>query len=96
MKTLIKALDIVFSIGCSSSSGEVVARRDDGGKLSRDPSGVMPVPGPFGAAITTRLRVTETDIVVLDAVAEHLGRLRRADLTAVSRPEPLDPSLDGP
>jgi hypothetical protein len=31
---------------------------------------------------------------VLDLVAEHLGRLRRADLVAVSRPEPVDAGLD--
>src|SRR4029453_17308481 len=31
---------------------------------------------------------------VLDLVAEHLGRLRRADLAAVTRPEPLDPEID--
>ena len=37
----------------------------------------------------------DDDERVLDLVAEHLGRLRRADLAAVSRPEPLDPALDG-
>lgn len=31
---------------------------------------------------------------MLDAVADHLGALRRADLAAVSRPEPVDPALD--
>jgi hypothetical protein len=33
---------------------------------------------------------------VLDAVARHLGRLRRTDLAAASRPEPLDAGMDGP
>ena len=37
-----------------------------------------------------------TDIVVLNAVAEHLGRLRHADLIAVSHPEPVNPGLDSP
>lgn len=55
---------------------------------------VKPVPGPSGAAITTRLRLTPDDEFVLNAVAEHLGRLRRADLARVSRPAPLDPSTD--
>jgi hypothetical protein len=56
---------------------------------------VEPVPGPAGVAITTRLRMTSNDEHVLDLVAEHLGRLRRADLTSVTRPEPLDPETDG-
>ncbi len=42
----------------------------------------------------TRLRVTSADEVVLDAVAGHLGRLRRADLAAVSHPEPHALKLD--
>ena len=42
--------------------------------------------GPTGAVITTRLRVTPADEVVLDAVAGHLGRLRRADLAQTCRP----------
>jgi predicted transcriptional regulator len=46
-------------------------------------------------AITTRLRTTPDDEHVLDLVAEHLGRLRRADLARVCHPAPLDPSLDG-
>jgi IS605 OrfB family transposase len=50
--------------------------------------GVKPVAGPSGVAIATRLRTTPDDERVLDLVAEHLGRLRRADLAAVSRPEP--------
>ena len=56
--------------------------------------GVKPTAGPPGAAIVTRLRVTSADEVVLDAVAGHLGRLRRADLAAVSHPEPLALKLD--
>jgi IS605 OrfB family transposase len=44
-------------------------------------------------AITTRLRTTPADERVLDLVAEHLGRLRRADLVTVTRPEPLNPAL---
>ncbi len=57
--------------------------------------GVKPVAGPTGVAITTRLRTTSDDERVLDLVAEHLGRLRRADLTRDSHPVPRDPSLDG-
>jgi hypothetical protein len=48
--------------------------------------GVKPVAGPSGVAITTRLRVTPADKAALDAVAGHLGRLRRADLARVCRP----------
>ncbi|HET9876116.1 MAG TPA: hypothetical protein VFQ37_10155, partial [Mycobacterium sp.] len=44
---------------------------------------------PAGVAIRTRLSTTDDDDRVLDVVAEHLGRLRRADLAAVVRPEPL-------
>ena len=40
-------------------------------------------------AITTRLRTSNADEAMLDAVAAHLGRLRRADLSAVCRPQPL-------
>jgi IS605 OrfB family transposase len=57
---------------------------------------VKPVAGPSGIAITTRLRATPGDEAVLDAVAGHLGRLRRADLAAVSCPETLGSDLDGP
>jgi IS605 OrfB family transposase len=46
------------------------------------------VAGPSGGAIRTRLRTTAGDDVVLDAVAGHLGRLRRADLARVCRPAP--------
>src|SRR6266480_665156 len=60
----------------------------------REWRGVKPVPGPSGAAITTRLRTTPEDDTVLDAVAGHLGRLRRADLAHVCRPMPPDPRLD--
>jgi IS605 OrfB family transposase len=55
---------------------------------------VRPAARPSGAAITTRLRVAPTDEAVLDAVAGHLGRLRRADLVAASRAAPLRPDLD--
>ena len=60
----------------------------------REWRGVKPVPGPSGAAITTRLRTTPEDEAVLDAVAGHLGRLRRADLAHVCRPVPPAPGLD--
>jgi len=60
----------------------------------REWRGVKPVPGPSGAAITTRLRTTPEDDSVLDAVAAHLGRLRRADLAHVCRPVPAALSLD--
>jgi len=56
----------------------------------RDWHGVKPVVAPAGVAITTRLRTTAADDQVLDLVAGHLGRLRRADLAAVSRQAPLD------
>jgi hypothetical protein len=57
--------------------------------------GVTPVADPRGVAIATRLQTTPEDERVLDLVAEHLGRLRRADLAAVTQPEPLDPARDG-
>lgn len=56
--------------------------------------GVKLVAAPAGVAVETRLRTTVGDDRVLDVVAEHLGRLRRADLAAVSQPVPLDPALD--
>jgi IS605 OrfB family transposase len=56
--------------------------------------GVKPVAGPSGVAITTRLRTTAADEVVLDAVAGYVGWLRRADLARVVRPEPLSGGLD--
>jgi predicted transcriptional regulator len=56
--------------------------------------GAKPVAGPSGAAITTRLRTTPEDERVLDLVAEHLGRLRRADLARACRPVPVDARLD--
>jgi IS605 OrfB family transposase len=62
----------------------------------REWRGVKPVAGPSGAAIMTRLRTTQAEDAVLDAVAGHLGRLRRADLAAASRPEPPDAGLDSP
>jgi IS605 OrfB family transposase len=55
--------------------------------------GVKPVAAPTGVAISTRLATTPDDERVLDLVAEHLGRLRRADLAAVSRCEPVDAGL---
>jgi hypothetical protein len=57
--------------------------------------GVRPVAGPTGVTITTRLRIGSNDEQVLDLVAEHLGKLRRADLAAIARPEPLDEKIDG-
>jgi IS605 OrfB family transposase len=59
----------------------------------REWRGVKPVAGPSGVAIMTRLRITPDDELVLDAVADHLGRLRRADLAGVSRPDPLATAL---
>lgn len=50
----------------------------------REWRGVKPVAGPAGVALTTRLRIAPNDERVLDLVAEHLGRLRRADLAAVT------------
>ena len=60
----------------------------------REWRGVKPVAGPSGVAITTRLRTSDADEVVLDAVADHVGRLRRADLAAVCRPRPLPLGLE--
>jgi IS605 OrfB family transposase len=60
----------------------------------REWRGVKPVVGPAGVAITTRLRTTPEDERVVGLVAEHVGGLRRADLAAVSRPQPLDPAMD--
>lgn len=48
--------------------------------------GVKPVAAPAGVAVETRLRTTAADDRVLDLVAEHLGRLRRADLAAACQP----------
>lgn len=56
--------------------------------------GVKPVAAPTGVAIHTRLHTTPDDARVLDMVAAHLGRLRRADLTTVSCRGPVDPELD--
>ncbi len=60
----------------------------------REWRGVKPVAGPAGVAITTRLRTTPEDERVLDLVARHVGALRRGDLAAVSRPEPLGLAID--
>lgn len=59
----------------------------------REWRGVKPVAAPAGVAISTRLRTTTEDERVLDLVAAHLGRLRRADLVAVSHEQPLDATL---
>jgi len=55
--------------------------------------GVKPVAAPSGVAITTRLRTSAEDGYVLDQVAAHLGRLRRADLAATAWREPVDSQL---
>lgn len=60
----------------------------------REWRGVKPVAPPSGIAITTRLRTTATDQAVLDTVAEHLGRLRRADFAQVSNPVQAATNLD--
>lgn len=57
--------------------------------------GVKPVAAPSGVAITARLRTPAEDEFVLDRVAAHLGRLRRADLAATSQREQADPALSG-
>jgi hypothetical protein len=51
--------------------------------------------GPAGVAITTRLLVTPTDEIVLDAVAGHLGQLRRADLARACHPASLAAGTSG-
>ena len=56
--------------------------------------GVKPVARPAGVAMTARLRTTPEDEQVLDLVADHLGMLRRADLSAASRPKLPIPTLD--
>jgi IS605 OrfB family transposase len=55
---------------------------------------VKPVAAPAGVAISTRVRTTPEDDQVLDLIAEHLGRLRRCDLAAVSHSPQVDPGLD--
>ena len=55
---------------------------------------MKPVAAPTGVAISTRLPTTVADECVLDSVAEHLGRLRRADLVRVCQPIPIDPGID--
>jgi hypothetical protein len=55
----------------------------------REWRGVKPVAGPFGVAITTRIRTTPGDGYVLDLVAQHVGKLRRADLAQVTEPQPV-------
>jgi IS605 OrfB family transposase len=51
----------------------------------REWRGAKPSAAPSGIAITTRLRTTAADEAVLDAVAGHLGQLRRADLAHACR-----------
>jgi hypothetical protein len=51
--------------------------------------GVKPVAPPAGVSITTRIRTSTEDEKVLDVVADHVGKLRRKDLTAVCHPIPL-------
>jgi IS605 OrfB family transposase len=63
-------------------------------KKLREWRGVKDVAGPAGAAVTTRLRTTPQDDLVLNTVAAHNGTLRRRDLAACSRPEPLPEGLD--
>jgi hypothetical protein len=60
----------------------------------REWRGVKAVAGPSGVAISTRLRTTPADEHVLDQIAAHLGKLRRADLARVSHPVPFVSSLD--
>jgi IS605 OrfB family transposase len=60
----------------------------------REWRGAKPVAGPRGVALTTRLHTSDADERVLDAVAAHLGQLRRGDLASVSRPHGVDPGLD--
>jgi hypothetical protein len=60
----------------------------------REWRGANPVAAPAGMAITTRLVTSVADDVVLDAVADHLGRLRRADLARVCRRQSLAQRLD--
>lgn len=67
----------------------------DGGVVLREWRGVKPVAAPSGVAISTRLWTTADDERVLDVVAQHMGRLRRADLARAVRPESPDPELDG-
>jgi hypothetical protein len=55
---------------------------------------VKPVAAPSGIAVTTRLRTTAADQAVLDAVAEHLGSLRRADFARQSNPAQSAADLD--
>lgn len=55
----------------------------------REWRGVKPVAAPSGVAVSTRVRTTAAEDGVLNQVADHLGRLRRADLAAVCRPEPV-------
>jgi hypothetical protein len=61
----------------------------------REWRGVKPVAAPAGVAVATRLRTSAQDERVLDLVAEHVGRLRRADLARVVRPEAVGPVVDG-
>ncbi len=59
----------------------------------REWRGVKQVAAPAGVAIVTRIPTTPADEYVLNLVATHLGRLRRADLAQRSRPAQVDPAL---
>lgn len=54
----------------------------------REWRGVKPVAAPAGTAITTRLRTTAAENLVLGRVAALLGMLRRADLAAACHRRP--------
>lgn len=59
----------------------------------REWRGVKLIAAPAGVAITSRLRTSAEDEYVLDQVAAHLGRLRRADLAATAQRDPVDSRL---
>jgi IS605 OrfB family transposase len=61
----------------------------------RDWRGVKPVAAPAGTAITTRLRTTAAEDLVLGQVAALLGMLRRGDLAAACRPEAGENGAEG-
>jgi IS605 OrfB family transposase len=60
----------------------------------REWRGVKLVAGPSGVTISTRLRTSPEEERLLDLLAAHLGRLRRADLARVCRPDGMDLGLD--
>jgi IS605 OrfB family transposase len=61
----------------------------------REWRGVKPVAAPTGTAITTRLRTTATEDLVLGQVAALLGMLRRADLATACHPKPGENRAEG-